>query len=80
MQVLGASTTEERGGCDRRNTAKRREKNGRIECRRFQQNTWNRGRTVRLFEDEQHLEGSNVTCWNPEETLLWKRWRPLPRK
>jgi hypothetical protein len=21
-----------------------------------------------------------VTCWNPEETLLWIRWRPLPRK
>jgi hypothetical protein len=21
-----------------------------------------------------------VTCWNPEETLLWKHRRPLPRK
>jgi hypothetical protein len=55
MQVLGASTTEERGRCDRRNTAKRREKNSKTECRRCQQNTWKRGRTVRLF-------GSNVTC------------------
>jgi hypothetical protein len=52
MQVLGASTTEERGVCDRMNRAKRREKNGRTESRRCQQNTWNRGRTVRLFGDE----------------------------
>jgi hypothetical protein len=29
--------------------------------RRCQQNTWKRGRTVRLFEDEQPLEGSSVT-------------------
>jgi hypothetical protein len=50
MQVLGASTTEERGGCDRRNTAKRREKNSNTECRHCQQNTWKRGGTVRLFK------------------------------
>jgi hypothetical protein len=40
MQVLGASTTEERGGCGRMNSAKRREKNDRTERRRCQQNTW----------------------------------------
>jgi hypothetical protein len=53
MQVLAASTTEERGGCDRRNTAKRRKKNSKAECRRCQQNTWKRGGTVRLFRDKQ---------------------------
>jgi hypothetical protein len=61
-EVLWASTTEEKGGCDRRNTAKRHEKNSKTECRRCQQNTWNRGRTVRLFGDKQPLEESNVTC------------------
>jgi hypothetical protein len=39
-----------------------KQKNDRTECRRCQQNIWNRGRTVRLFEDEQPIEGSNVTC------------------
>jgi hypothetical protein len=61
MQVLRASTTEERGGCGRIKSAKRREKNGKTECRRCQQNTRKRGRTVRLFSDEQPLEGGNVT-------------------
>jgi hypothetical protein len=62
MQTLGASTTEERGGCGRMNSAKRREKNGKTECRHCQQDAWKSERTVRLFGDEQPLEGSNVTC------------------
>jgi hypothetical protein len=49
MQVLRTSTTEERGGCVRMNSAERREKNSRTECRGCQQNTWKRGGTVRLF-------------------------------
>jgi hypothetical protein len=49
MQVLGASTTEERGGCGKMNSAKRREKNSRTESRRCHQNSWKRGGTIRPF-------------------------------
>jgi hypothetical protein len=61
-QVLGASPTEEKGGCERRNTAKEargtRGPNADVASR----TSGKRGRTVRLFGDEQPLEGSNVTC------------------
>jgi hypothetical protein len=80
-QVLGERTTEERSGCDRGNIAKqdaRGTTGHRIDV--ASRTPGKRGRTVRLFGDEQPLEGSSVTCWNPEETLLWIRWRPLPRK
>jgi hypothetical protein len=60
-QVLGATTTEEGGRCEKENSAKRRERNRKNECRLCQQNTWKRGRTVRLFGDEQPLEGGGVT-------------------
>jgi hypothetical protein len=58
MQVLGASTTEERGGCERMNSAKSRERNRKIECRHCQQNTWKRGGTVRLFETNSLKKGA----------------------
>jgi hypothetical protein len=58
MQVLGVSTTEERGGCERMNSAKRRERNRKTECRHCQQNAWKRGGTVRLFETNSLKKGA----------------------
>jgi hypothetical protein len=58
MQVLGASTTEERGGCGRMISANRRERNRKTECRSCQQNTWKRGNTVRLFETNSLKKGA----------------------
>jgi hypothetical protein len=62
--VLGTSTTEERGGCGKTNSAIRRAEDTKAEYRSCKLNTSkrNRGRTFRLFGDEQPLEGSNVTC------------------
>jgi hypothetical protein len=52
-QVLEASTTEERGGNDRR-------PNSDVENRTPRK--WKKGRNFRLFEDEQPLGGGSLTC------------------
>jgi hypothetical protein len=64
--VLGASTTEERGGCDRGNIAKQNARGTtghRVDVTRKTIQEKKPRKYAMLFEDEQLLEGGDVTCY-----------------
>jgi hypothetical protein len=63
--VLGASTTGERGGCDRGNIAKQKNvtTGHRIDVTRRTIQEKKPRKYARLFKDEQLLEGGDVMCY-----------------
>jgi hypothetical protein len=54
--------TKNGGGKTRKTNTLGNETKEEDQCRCCQQNTWNKGRTLMLFGDEQPLERGSVTC------------------